>query len=562
MRFMTGVATLVLTLAMTASAQAADNWYRMELQAPILFLGGEALPPDGGDGEGITITIDDDTQIDGVVQNREDRALAVNIQASGMEVGQHLTIAGLPAGALWTTDPADPGKGQLTWSNAIAGFHAPTIEVRDADDALLLSQPLHMIIHPALTASVPQESYTVNQGGNLLIPATTSNAIGNIVWSGASILPGWLQLNDDTGVIEVDTSEANAATGVRLTAVDQFDYADATTEAFSVAVVGASLNPLQITQWLVVGGGGGGGGSRYDKTASLAGGGGGGGAVLGSDWDIGEFPLLHTGDVLNITVGLGGVGQKSNTTLPQSGGISRISRLGSTVTIAEAGGGGYGGRAGSLSPGAGSTVNVSENIIWSQGGNNGGTRGAQESGTIGAGHPTKLTARPGKTRNGFIGGAPNEIYRNGGSGGGGANGAGKVTTGNVQNISGGAGGNGLSSNITGSLQHYGQGGGGGGANGSPMSTVTSGGAAGENGSGNGGGYKANNGGPIAVGSGATNRGQGGGGAAGSSAIGGDGSSGIVVLRYPGTPRATGGTILTVSGDTVHVFTESGSFTVN
>jgi len=220
------ISTSVFTLLLVLTAPVhADGWYRMELQAPILFSGGEVLPPDGGDNTGIFITIDDDTQVDGVVQNREDRALAVNIQASGMEVGQYLAIAGLPAGALWTADSADPGKGQLTWSNAIAGFHAPTIEVRDADDALLLSQPLHMVIHPALTASVPQESYTVDKNVPLTIPATAGNAIGDIVWTGDTALLEWLDLNQNTGVIEVDTSTMNASDSLKLVATDQFDYA-------------------------------------------------------------------------------------------------------------------------------------------------------------------------------------------------------------------------------------------------------------------------------------------------------------------------------------------------
>lgn len=44
--------------------------------------------------------------------------------------------------------------------------------------------------------------------------------------------------------------------------------------------------------------------------------------------------------------------------------------------------------------------------------------------------------------------------------------------------------------------------------------------------------------------------------------GNDGDPGIVVIRYHGTARATGGTITTVGGDTVHTFTTSGTFTTN
>jgi hypothetical protein len=34
----------------------------------------------------------------------------------------------------------------------------------------------------------------------------------------------------------------------------------------------------------------------------------------------------------------------------------------------------------------------------------------------------------------------------------------------------------------------------------------------------------------------------------------------VIVRYSGSPRATGGTISTVSGYTYHTFTSSGTFT--
>jgi hypothetical protein len=42
--------------------------------------------------------------------------------------------------------------------------------------------------------------------------------------------------------------------------------------------------------------------------------------------------------------------------------------------------------------------------------------------------------------------------------------------------------------------------------------------------------------------------------------GAKGGSGIVIIRYPGPPIATGGTITQVDGDTIHTFTETGSHT--
>lgn len=41
----------------------------------------------------------------------------------------------------------------------------------------------------------------------------------------------------------------------------------------------------------------------------------------------------------------------------------------------------------------------------------------------------------------------------------------------------------------------------------------------------------------------------------------NGFGGVVIIRYPGPQRATGGTITTVGSDTVHTFTSSGTFTV-
>ena len=59
--------------------------------------------------------------------------------------------------------------------------------------------------------------------------------------------------------------------------------------------------------------------------------------------------------------------------------------------------------------------------------------------------------------------------------------------------------------------------------------------------------------------GGTNTGGGGGGGNWNNANGAAGGSGIVIIRYQGTQRATGGTITSNSGYTIHTFTSSGSF---
>lgn len=43
--------------------------------------------------------------------------------------------------------------------------------------------------------------------------------------------------------------------------------------------------------------------------------------------------------------------------------------------------------------------------------------------------------------------------------------------------------------------------------------------------------------------------------------GGDGGSGLVLFRYPGSPRATGGVITQLGGQTIHAFTSSGEFII-
>jgi hypothetical protein len=42
--------------------------------------------------------------------------------------------------------------------------------------------------------------------------------------------------------------------------------------------------------------------------------------------------------------------------------------------------------------------------------------------------------------------------------------------------------------------------------------------------------------------------------------GGSGGSGIVILRYVGSQRGTGGSVATTGGYTYHLFTGSGTFT--
>jgi len=320
-------------------------------------------------------------------------------------------------------------------------------------------------------------------------------------------------------------------------------------------------DPLQVTRWLAVGGGGGGGGPAGPNDSwAGGGGGGGGGGVVGSDWD-GAFPLLGSGETLEIVIGAGGLGQKGEAA-PTGGEPTLIRRTSDNIYIAYVGGGAQGGRGGSSTTPSAYNARTSDDVLWGMGGGGGGMRGAYKSGS-GSGHPSTPVAAKGKTRNGYVGGRKAEVYTNSGGGGGGASEAGGLGVSGTRAIVGGKGGNGLSTNITGTTIYVGQGGGGG-----SIATYgyQQGGNAGDGSYANGGGFHHLSDATMAAGSGAANRGQGGGGEHGRasrhSISAGDGSAGIVVLRYPGPQRATGGTVTTVGGDTVHVFTQSGQFTVN
>ena len=113
------------------------------------------------------------------------------------------------------------------------------------------------------------------------------------------------------------------------------------------------------------------------------------------------------------------------------------------------------------------------------------------------------------------------------------------------------GGNGLANNITGSSVYYAGGGGGG------YGCGPAGGTGGSGGGGAGGGYTTRSSGA----NGTTNTGGGaGGGTTFAGTVGGNGGSGIVIVRYPGSVQSyTGGTVwASYDGYVVHSFTTSGT----
>lgn len=238
--------------------------------------------------------------------------------------------------------------------------------------------------------------------------------------------------------------------------------------------------------------------------ALVVGGGGGGGSRHGGGGGAGgliyETGVAVTPGQYSVVVGAGGAGTTSGAST-----YNDVSSDGENSSVfglvAFGGGGGKGSYAGAL------------------GGSGGG------------GGPSSFAGGPGMGSQGYAGGSGlySTYYIGGGGGGAGGAGQNAAYPSNTQP----PGGVGVSNSITGSAVTYAAGGRGGSYN---LNTVGSAGAA--------------------------NTGNGGGGAGGETNGGGAGGSGVVIISYPtGSMTATGGTITTSGGNTIHRFTSSGTFTV-
>jgi hypothetical protein len=262
-------------------------------------------------------------------------------------------------------------------------------------------------------------------------------------------------------------------------------------------------------EYLVIAGGGGGGWDR-------GGGGGAGGFRTASGFS------LSSGTQYTVTVGAGGAGGTGSGT--SNPGLVGNNSVFSTITSNGGGGG-----SNAEGPDAGS------------GGSGAGAAGSPCPATGGSG-----TA--GQGNNGGDSGVGGPNYGAAGGGGAGATGSNGATG------SGGNGGNGTASSISGSSVTYAGGGGGG---------TYDGGTVGNGGSGGGGNAGASGGGNGSSGTANTGGGGGGGSTNGSATVrgtGGAGGSGIVIIRYLGAQRGTGGTVTSSGGYTIHTFTTSGTYT--
>jgi hypothetical protein len=262
-------------------------------------------------------------------------------------------------------------------------------------------------------------------------------------------------------------------------------------------------DPATASVMLVAGGGGG--------AVNAAGGGGGGGVLVNS-----SLPLSVS--TSSVVVGAGGTGATGGSQVGGRGGNTTLNHPSGLLTALGGGGG---------APRDGG------NYLPQSGGSGGGGAGHYYGNWAGA------AGTAGQGSNGGNGTNPDAGCNSTGGGGGGAGGfGGNGVSGGIT----GAGGAGYVSYLSGSPLIYGAGGAG---------SLTCTGTAGP----------ADSGGGSSAALTIANRG-GGGGAGCCGYLGGAGSSGIVIIAYKtGTAVATGGTMTSANGFTIHTFTSNGTFTV-
>jgi hypothetical protein len=277
---------------------------------------------------------------------------------------------------------------------------------------------------------------------------------------------------------------------------------------------------LEYVDYLVVAGGGAGGHNGTNN--DIAGGGGGAGGLLyNTNYRISSMSSL------TVTVGAGGSGVSAGSSTPPTNGNNSV--FGSITAIG-------GGR------GAGYTTGAPSYYAAAAGGSGGGGAyanngpGGATSGQGNIGGYGTSNSNPGAYAGGGGGGAGHVGFDGYGNGGDGGIGLAYDIAGNgsVYYAGGGAGGAGY--------QIAGKSGGTGGLGGGGNASATTTGTAGTANTGGGAGGSGNVSGPPYPGAGSAN-----------------GGSGIVVIRYKGKPKATGGTISYSNDYTIHTFTSSGTF---
>ena len=364
---------------------------------------------------------------------------------------------------------------------------------------------------------------------------TLTNATPNGVWTSSNVIKA--TVNATTGVVTGLSAGDVVITYTVTSAAGCPSLANYNVNVKQTAPITADVPNITDMQILLVAGGGGGG---MDM-----GGGGGGGGVIYRTVAVDPSAVPYT-----VTIGAGGDGAPAAGTNGQPGGhqYTIAAKKGGNTTFGNltAVGGGFGGSSvWSFTPGG----------PGGNGGSGGGASGYNSTNAAGAGLGT--------SGQGFSGGNAGGSHFSGG--GGGAGGAG---------ISGPAlpnGGPGIQYSAI-SPFYWGGGGGGSGYSGNSGNGGIGGGGAGSGatrgigGVGINNGINGQNGNNTPGGNAGANTGGGGGGGAhhNSNNKGGNGGSGIVIIKYDGSPRATGGTITQAGGFTTHTFSTVGTsnFIVN
>jgi hypothetical protein len=350
-----------------------------------------------------------------------------------------------------------------------------------------------------------EENWSGTNRGSSLIFATTP--------IGSTTITERMRI-DSSGNVGIGTSSPTSTLTVAGTGITNANWTTATRpSAPSAGQQGynTTLNLMEVytgTAWVAIGDQA----SLYSVEYLVVAGGGGGGKQFGGGGGAGGYistsTNVNSGTAYSIVIGAGGAGKSVNGT-GSNGDTS--SGFGTSTT----GGGGGGG---------GSPVNGAS------GGSGGGGSGKTGGGVGGSGGA-------GTSGQGNAGGTgTSSTLTDGGGGGGGA---------------GAVGQNAANANPTGS--------GGAGLNWQSLGTFYAGGGGGStNASGGSGG--GGNGSASSSGANGTANTGGGGGATNTGTTSGAGGSGVVIVRYFGSQKGTGGTVTSSGGYTYHTFTTSGTYT--
>ncbi len=465
---------------------------------------------------------------------------SVNLDSSG-----NVSALGTVSSATWQATAVAIGYGGTGQTSASAGFNAlaPTTTKGDlvvnngsGNTRLAVGTNTYVLTADSTAAtgvkwaassgggggltwqSVQTTSFTASSGN--AYPCNTTSGGFTVTLPASPSAGNFVQLTDYAGTFaannltinpngsNLDGKNINAVISTNRQSI-AFVYIDSTQGWIPYSGFNTST-PVQTysIEYLIVGSGGGGGGHATNDKGG--GGGGAGGYVSGS--------TTVTAGVTSYAATLGGGGAGGGTTNSQAGtvGGNGSNTTFGAFTTAVGGGGGAGGFGGSGSDHSG--------VAGGSGG--GATRG----GTGGAG----------TSGQGYAGGDATAV--DGGAGGGGRGGGGSTA---LSAAGANAGAGSTWSNGT----AYAGGGGGGAYSGSGGSGGTGGGGAG--------GAANSNGTAGTAFTGGAGGGAGGGANAGRS--GAAGGSGVVIVRYAGAQKGTGGTVTSSGGYTYHTFTTSGTF---